>query len=85
MGPQVGGRFSKSPSERERMLSRRKEELLKMARKKFLDRSKAGPSLQSLRLASELSGMSHSQSHSQPHSQLHGQLHRRLRQPHLGS
>ncbi|XP_064467008.1 E3 ubiquitin-protein ligase AMFR-like isoform X2 [Ornithodoros turicata] len=39
MGPQVGGRFSKSPTERERMLSRRKEELLKMARKKFLERA----------------------------------------------
>lgn len=73
MGPQVGGRFSKSPSERERMLSRRKEELLKMARKKFLDRSKAGPSLQNLRLVSDLSSMPFSQAH------------RRSRQPHLGS
>lgn len=73
MGPQVGGRFSKSPSERERMLSRRKEELLKMARKKFLDRSKGGPSLQNLRLASDLSSMPLSQAH------------RRSRQPHLGS
>ncbi|XP_040065060.1 LOW QUALITY PROTEIN: E3 ubiquitin-protein ligase AMFR [Ixodes scapularis] len=79
MGPQVGGRFSKSPSERERMLSRRKEELLKMARKKFLDRAKGGPSYRSLslRLASELSSM--------PLSQV---AHRRLRQSHpqhLGS
>uniref|UniRef100_A0A4D5R9Y2 E3 ubiquitin-protein ligase AMFR n=1 Tax=Scolopendra viridis TaxID=118503 RepID=A0A4D5R9Y2_SCOVI len=31
-----GGRFSKSPEERERMLARRKEELLSAARKKYL-------------------------------------------------
>lgn len=38
MMPILGSRFSKSPKEREDMLSRRKDELLKLARKKYLSR-----------------------------------------------
>lgn len=34
----LGGRFSKSPSERERILHRRKEQLLQMARRRYLDK-----------------------------------------------
>lgn len=34
----LGGRFSKSPSERERILHRRKEQLLQVARRRYLDK-----------------------------------------------
>lgn len=36
----AGSRFSKSSTERERILQRRKEVLLQMARKKYIEREK---------------------------------------------
>ena len=41
----IGYRFSKSSKERERMLSKRKEELLRNARKSFMNRHRHRPAL----------------------------------------
>lgn len=39
----LAGRFSKSSSERERILHKRKEQMVQQARKKYIDRQKRVP------------------------------------------